>query len=90
LKQSLTLIVHVVPRSKTTEIAGRYGDAIRIRVAAPPEDGAANAELIRFLAKVLRVSKRDIAIVGGTRGRRKIVSVAGVSAADAKQLMADS
>lgn len=86
----VTLVVHVVPRAKTTEIAGRYGDAVRIRLAAPPVDGAANAELIRFLAKRLRVAKRDIAIIGGAGGRRKRLSVTGVSAADLERLMADS
>jgi len=58
--------VHVVPRSKTSEIAGRYGDAIRIRLAAPPVDGAANAELIRFMADQLGVKQSDIRIVRGT------------------------
>lgn len=83
----VTLVVHVVPRAKTTEIAGRYGDAVRIRLAAPPVDGAANAELIRFLAQRLRVAKRDIAIVSGAGARRKILSVTGVVAEDAARLL---
>ena len=90
MRHSITLVVHVVPRSKNTEIAGRYGDAIRIRVAAPPVAGAANDELIRFLAQRLHVSKRDIAIISGAGGRRKRISVTGVSAADVERLMADS
>jgi uncharacterized protein (TIGR00251 family) len=83
--------VHVVPRSRTTEIAGQYGDAIRIRLAAPPVDGAANAELIRFLADRLGVTRAQVSIVRGTTGRRKTIAVEGVTTERAKQLlMADS
>ncbi|MCZ6858630.1 MAG: DUF167 family protein, partial [Gemmatimonadetes bacterium] len=47
---------YVQPRASKTEVAGRHGDAIKIRVKAPPVDGAANEEVIRFLAKRFRVS----------------------------------
>jgi uncharacterized protein (TIGR00251 family) len=87
LKQAATLIVHVVPRSRTTEIAGQYGDAIRIRLAAPPVDGAANAELIRFLADRLGVTRAQVSIVRGTTGRRKTIAVEGVTTERAKQLL---
>jgi len=91
LKLAVILIVHVVPRSRTTAIAGRYGDAIRIRLAAPPVDGAANAELIRFLAARLGVARAKVRIVRGTTGRRKTVTVEGVTTERAQQLlMADS
>jgi uncharacterized protein (TIGR00251 family) len=70
--------VHVVPRSRVTEIAGRYGDAIRIRLAAPPVDGAANDALVRFLAERLGVARGDIRIATGAAGRRKIVEVDGM------------
>jgi hypothetical protein len=83
----VTLIVHVVPRSKTTEVAGQYGDAIRIRLAAPPVDGAANAELVRFLAERLGISRRSITIVGGITARRKTVAVEGLSAEGARRLL---
>lgn len=73
--------MHVVPRSKVTEIAGRHGDAIRIRLAAPPVDGAANAELVRFLAERLGVPRGAVTIVRGVTGRRKTVSIEGVDAA---------
>ncbi len=74
-----TLTVHVVPRSRRSEVAGRHGDAIRIRVAAPPVDGAANAELVRFLADRLGVSHRAVTIRSGTTGRRKTVTITGVT-----------
>ena len=79
--------MHVVPRARVTEIAGRHGDAIRIRLAAPPVDGAANAELIRFLAERLGVTRRAIAIVRGATGRRKTVRVDGLPADVAQRLL---
>jgi uncharacterized protein len=91
LKQAATLIVHVVPRSRTTEIAGQYGDAIRIRLAAPPVNGAANTELVRYLAKRLGVKQRDVTIARGMAGRRKTVQVEGLTLDQVRQLLiADS
>lgn len=74
-----TLVVHVAPRARATAVAGRHGDAIRIRIAAPPVDGAANAELVRFLAERLGVPRRAVAIVAGAAGRRKTVAIAGLA-----------
>lgn len=79
--------MHVVPRSKTTELAGRYGDAVRIRLAAPPVDGAANAELVRFVAKRLGVSRSAVTIVRGATGRRKTLAVNGVTADRVERLL---
>jgi uncharacterized protein (TIGR00251 family) len=91
LKHPNAIVVHVVPRSKATELAGRHGDAIRIRLAAPPVDGAANDELVRFLAERLEVSRNAVRIVRGVTGRRKTVSVEGLTSDDAQRLlMADS
>lgn len=74
------VVVHVVPRAKTTELAGTYGDAIRIRIAAPPADGAANAELLRYVAERLGVPKGRVRIVSGALGRRKVIAVEGLEA----------
>ncbi len=73
-----TIAVHVVPRSRSSEVAGEHGDAIRIRIAAPPEDGAANRELCRFLAERLRVPRRAVTITRGATGRRKTVEIDGL------------
>jgi len=73
------IVVHVAPRARRTEVAGRHGDGIRVRIAAPPVDGAANAELTRFLAERLGVPRRAVTIVSGAGGRRKIVQVAGLA-----------
>jgi len=73
------LNVHVQPRASRTEVVGRHGDAIKIRIAAPPTDGSANEELVRFLAKTLGVKRSAVTIVGGKTGRRKRVVVEGVA-----------
>lgn len=70
-------MVHIVPRSRASAVAGRHGDAIKIRIAAPPVDGAANAELVRFLAERLDVPRGAIAITAGESGRRKTVEIRG-------------
>ena len=70
--------LHIVPRAKSTEIAGVHGDAVRVRVAAPPADGAANTELLRFLADRLGVPKGKVRIVAGALGRRKVIEVEGL------------
>jgi uncharacterized protein len=68
-------------------VAGRHGDAIKIRIAAPPVDGAANDALIRFLALRLGVSQSAISITAGQSGRRKTVSIDGIDTAAAIRLL---
>jgi uncharacterized protein (TIGR00251 family) len=74
-----SVTVHIVPRARETAVVGMYGDAIKIRVAAPPVDGAANAELVRFLAERLGVAQSAVTITRGASARRKTVVVAGVA-----------
>ncbi len=73
-----TIAVHVVPRSRRSEVAGQYGDALRIRIVSAPEDGAANRELCRFLAKRLGVPLRVVTITRGATGRRKTLEIDGL------------
>ena len=68
---SLLLICHLQPGASRSEWSGRHGDALKIRIQAPPADGKANAELIRFLAREFSVSKCDVRIVSGEFSRRK-------------------
>lgn len=74
-----TISVRVIPRASKAGIAGMRGDAILIRLSAPPVEGAANAELIEVLAKALDVSKRAVSIVAGERGRQKRVRIDGMT-----------
>jgi uncharacterized protein (TIGR00251 family) len=76
--------VRVIPRAKRSGLAGRRGDALLVRVQAPPLDGAANAELIDVLAEALGVTRRDVAVIAGERSRQKRVKVSGVDVATAE------
>jgi uncharacterized protein len=73
----------VQPRAARTELIGLHGTELRIRLSAPPVDGAANDALIRFVADRLGVARARVAITAGETARSKVVSVTGVSAADA-------
>ena len=72
--QGYVLLVHVVPGASRTEVAGLHGDRLKVRVAAPPEKGAANAELLAFLAKRLGLSKKFLKLMG-TQSRAKTVAI---------------
>ena len=69
------LIVHVQPGAKTTEVVGLHGDALKIRLAAPPVDGKANATLMAFIADRLDIAKSAVALKSGQTSRRKVVEV---------------
>lgn len=72
--QGYVLLVHVVPGASRTEVAGLHGQRLKVRVAAPPAKGAANAELLAFLAKRLGVAKRALHLLG-TQNRAKTVAI---------------
>ena len=75
----VTISVHVQPRASRTESAGIHGDALKIRVAAPPADGAANDELCRFIARHCDVALSAVEILSGAGARQKRVLVKGRS-----------
>lgn len=77
------LRLRIQPRASRTEVAGLHGDLLRIRLAAPPVDGAANESLIRFLAELLGVPLRAVEITAGLSGRQKSVHISGVTQARA-------
>lgn len=72
--------VRVQPRASRTEIAGLHGNALKIRLSAPPVDGAANDELVKFLATVFAVSRHAVRILAGETSRSKVVEVDGITA----------
>ena len=76
--RTVRFAVYAQPRASRTEVAGEHGDALKIRLAAPPVEGAANAELLSFLAKRLGVSKSAVRLLKGERGRQKLVEVEGL------------
>jgi uncharacterized protein (TIGR00251 family) len=83
----VTIAVKVVPRASKNEIAGREGDAVKIRLTAPPVEGKANAALVKFLADALGVSRAQIEVVAGQGSRRKLVRVRGVTEQRIKALV---
>lgn len=87
---ALVFAVRVAPRASQTAAAGEHDGALKVRVAAPPVEGAANEELTRFLAKRLGVTARSVEIVSGQTSKTKVVRVAGASAADLLRLAAGS
>jgi uncharacterized protein len=70
------LAVHVQPGAKTTAFAGLHGEDLKIRIAAPPVEGRANALLEEFIARALGVPRRCVSVVKGATSRRKTVHVA--------------
>jgi uncharacterized protein (TIGR00251 family) len=71
--------VQVVPRASRTEVVGAHNGALRVRLAAPPVDGAANDELVQLLAKTFKVARNAVKIVSGKSARLKQVSIEGNS-----------
>jgi uncharacterized protein (TIGR00251 family) len=76
---SVRIEVHVQPRASKTELAGLHDGRLKIRLAAPPVGGAANAALIEFIAGKLDVAKSRVRVVAGATGRRKVLEVDGVT-----------
>ena len=76
----ITLTLHIQPGAKKTEFAGLHGDALKIRLAAPPVDGKANEALIKFFAGVLRLPKSAVNLKSGQTSRRKVLEVVGTTA----------
>jgi len=86
-KGMVTLTIKIVPRARKNQIAGIEGDALKIRLNAPPVEGKANEALVEFLAKTLGIARAQIEIVAGHTARRKIVRVRGISAREVKARM---
>jgi uncharacterized protein (TIGR00251 family) len=82
--------VQVVPRASRTEVVGEYNGSLRVRIAAPPVDGAANEELIRVLAKTFKVSRAAVKLVSGHSSKIKQVSIEALPEEIVAQLKRDS
>ena len=71
--------VRVVPRASKSEIVGELDGGLKVRIASPPVDGAANAELIKLLAKTFGVSKSEVEIIGGQTSKTKQIKIANLT-----------
>lgn len=81
------ITVRIVPRANKTGIAGELGEALKIRLQAPPVEGKANKALIEFLAGLLACSRSAISIESGDKGRNKMIFISGISAARATTVL---
>lgn len=87
---NLLIRLHVQPGAGKTAVAGLHGEALKIRLAAPPVDGRANEALVAFLAKRLGIAKARVELVTGAASREKRVRISGVSRAEALSLLGDA
>ncbi|MBK8302832.1 MAG: DUF167 family protein [Pyrinomonadaceae bacterium] len=78
-ESALTFPIRVVPRASRTEIVGIHDGALKVRIASPPVDGAANIEIVRFLAKTFGVSKGDVFIISGETSKNKRIKIKNLS-----------
>jgi uncharacterized protein (TIGR00251 family) len=76
------LTVHVQPRAARDEVAGRRGEALHLRLTAPPVGGAANAACLTLLAQLLAVPKARLRLVAGPRSRAKVIRIAEATVAE--------
>jgi uncharacterized protein (TIGR00251 family) len=79
---SCTLAIKVIPNAPRTGIAGRLGDALKIKLHAPPVEGRANAALCEFLADRLDLPRRAVTLLRGDTSRQKLVRIDGLSPAE--------
>ena len=75
----ITLTLHIQPGAKKTEVAGQHGEALKIRLAAPPVDGKANEALLRFVAETLGLPKSAVSLKSGQTSRRKVLEISGAT-----------
>jgi uncharacterized protein (TIGR00251 family) len=80
---ALMLTLKVQPRASRNELAGPLGDALKLKVTAPPVDSAANEAVVEFLAERLGLPRRQVTLVRGQTSRQKVVRLEGISLAEA-------
>lgn len=82
-KNGVVIQVHATPRASRNQIQGLHGEAIKIRLQAPPVDGKANENLIDFIAETLGVPRHQITLLSGQTSRRKRLGIPGVNSSQA-------
>ena len=86
-ENGVTFRIRVLPCSSRCEVAGIQDDALKIRITAPPREGQANAECIRFLSGILGVKKTQVTIIRGHKSKRKTVAVTGLKSKDIEAII---
>lgn len=85
--RTLTFAVRVTPRAARSKVGGEHDGALRVRIAAPPVDGAANRELTKLLAKVFKLPQNSVEIIAGNSSRNKTVRIHGGDVDTLEQLI---
>ena len=86
-EETILLKIHLLPRASRDEICGLHGNAIRVKVTAPPVEGKANKALQRFFAARLHLAAAQIEIVAGERSRDKTLRISGLSRAEIQRAL---
>lgn len=87
---AVVLRLHVQPGAGRTTMVGRHGEALKVRVAAPPEGGRANAACLSLVAATLGVAESQVELVSGPSSRAKRVRITGVAPDDVRRLLASA
>ncbi len=88
--EGIEIRIFVQPRASKTEIIGLHGEALKIRIAAPPVDGQVNVELCRYLARQFGIPQKDVQVKSGVSSRQKRVLIAGKTLADIRAALTKS
>ena len=83
---SITFTIRVVPRASKSEVVGEIEGSLKVRISAPPVDGAANVEVVKVLAKAFGVAKSNVSIVSGETSKTKRIRVVGATSEQLRQL----
>ncbi len=84
---AIFLKIHLLPRASRNEICGLHGDALKVKVTAPPIEGKANMALQRFIAKKLHLASSQVEITAGQRSREKVLRISGVTQEDVEKAL---
>jgi uncharacterized protein (TIGR00251 family) len=79
------LVVHIQPRASRNEVVGPHGEALKLKIAAPPVEGAANEELVRFVALLLHLPQSAVRLISGRGSRRKVLEIEGLQVPEAAE-----
>jgi hypothetical protein len=85
--KGVTFSIQVVPRSSKCEIMGIFNNTLKIRLTAPPVEGKANEECLRFLSSLFNVARNRLSIVGGQTSRKKTIQVSGMGSTEMEGLL---
>jgi len=86
-KEGIVFNVRVIPRSSKSAIVGIQGDALKLRITAPPVEGKANEECIRFLSGLFGVARKQIVITGGASSKNKRIAIMGIAKSDIESVI---